>query len=133
VVLLDSNVCIKILNGDVKIGSRLTRLPPEEIALCSIVKAELVFGALKSKLGTRNTSRYERFMRPYTTFAFDDSCVRKYAEIRLHLENLKPAQGIGPNDLLIASIALTHDLTPVTHNIHEFSRIPDLKLEDWEV
>ena len=37
-----------------------------------------------------------------------------------------------PNDLLIAAIALTHNLTLVTHNISEFSRVPGLTIEDWE-
>jgi tRNA(fMet)-specific endonuclease VapC len=132
VLLLDTNACIKFLNGDAKVVDRLLALAEHEIALCSVVKAELVFGAMKSKLGPRNMARYERFMRPYTSFTFDDACVRKYAETRLHLENLKPAQKIGSSDLMIASIALTHDLTLVTHNIGEFSRIPNLKLEDWE-
>ena len=40
---------------------------------------------------------------------------------------------IGPNDLLIASIALASDLTLVTHNTNEFSRVSDLKLEDWQI
>jgi tRNA(fMet)-specific endonuclease VapC len=39
---------------------------------------------------------------------------------------------IGPHDLQIASIALQHGLTLVTHNTREFSRIPGLKLDDWE-
>ena len=39
---------------------------------------------------------------------------------------------IGPNDLLIASIALASALTIVTHNTSEFSRVPGLKLEDWQ-
>lgn len=39
---------------------------------------------------------------------------------------------IGPNDLMIASIARAHSLTLVTHNTSEFSRVPGLKLEDWQ-
>jgi tRNA(fMet)-specific endonuclease VapC len=39
---------------------------------------------------------------------------------------------IGPNDLLIASIALANGLTVVTHNTSEFSRVPGLPLEDWQ-
>jgi tRNA(fMet)-specific endonuclease VapC len=39
---------------------------------------------------------------------------------------------ISANDLQIAAIALAHDLTLVTHNIREFGRIADLRLEDWE-
>ena len=44
------------------------------------------------------------------------------------------AQGnpIGPNDLMIASIARSRGLTVVTHNTGEFSRVPGLTLEDWQ-
>jgi tRNA(fMet)-specific endonuclease VapC len=38
---------------------------------------------------------------------------------------------IGPNDLLIAAHALAMDLTLVTANTREFSRVPGLKLENW--
>jgi tRNA(fMet)-specific endonuclease VapC len=45
----------------------------------------------------------------------------------------RAGQLIGPYDLMIAAIALTHSLTLVTHNTKEFSRVPGLKLEDWEI
>lgn len=40
---------------------------------------------------------------------------------------------IGPYDLLIAAIALANNLTLVTHNTNEFSRVPGLVIEDWEI
>jgi tRNA(fMet)-specific endonuclease VapC len=40
---------------------------------------------------------------------------------------------IGGNDALIAAIAVTHGLTVITHNTREFSRVPGLKIEDWEL
>ena len=40
---------------------------------------------------------------------------------------------IGPNDLLIAAIAVAHGATLVTHNVPEFSRVEGLTYEDWEV
>ena len=40
-------------------------------------------------------------------------------------------QMIGGNDLMIAAIALAHDLTLATHNGGEFRRVPDLRVEDW--
>jgi len=39
---------------------------------------------------------------------------------------------IGPNDLMIAAIALANGLTVVTHNIGEFGRVPGLNVEDWQ-
>ena len=38
---------------------------------------------------------------------------------------------MGPNDLMIAAIALAHDLVLVTHNTREFSRVEGLRIEDW--
>ncbi|MDV7401945.1 type II toxin-antitoxin system VapC family toxin, partial [Arthrospira platensis SPKY1] len=62
---------------------------------------------------------------------FDDKCTETYARTRaaLELEGLI----IGANDLLIASIAVANDLILVTSNTREFSRIPGLRLENWEL
>jgi hypothetical protein len=38
---------------------------------------------------------------------------------------------IGPIDLLIAAHALSLDLTLVTANLSEFSRVPNLAVENW--
>ena len=38
---------------------------------------------------------------------------------------------IGPYDLLIAGIAMANNLTVVTRNVREFSRVPHLKVENW--
>jgi tRNA(fMet)-specific endonuclease VapC len=66
---------------------------------------------------------------PFRSLPFDDASAEVYGRIRAQLG----AQGnlIGPNDLLIASIALANNLTLVTHNTREFSRIPELRIEDW--
>jgi predicted nucleic acid-binding protein len=40
---------------------------------------------------------------------------------------------IGPNDLLIASIALANEATLVTHNTDEFQRVDGLHIEDWQI
>jgi len=42
-------------------------------------------------------------------------------------------QPIGPNDLLIAAIALANGVTLVTHNTDGFSRVTGLLIEDWEL
>ena len=51
-------------------------------------------------------------------------------EVRATLE--QAGTPVGPNDLLIAAIALANGLTLVTHNTAEFSLVPGLALEDWE-
>jgi len=61
---------------------------------------------------------------------FEDAAAEKYAKARAHLAAL--GTPIGPNDLLIATIALAHGLIVVTHNTAEFGRVPGLSIEDWE-
>jgi tRNA(fMet)-specific endonuclease VapC len=55
--------------------------------------------------------------------------VEPYAELRASLRKL--GQPIGPNDLWIAAHALSEDLTVVTGNTREFSRVPGLRVENW--
>jgi tRNA(fMet)-specific endonuclease VapC len=73
----------------------------------------------------------DAFLRPFQKLPFDSTCVPQYARIRDHLE--RKGNLIGGNDLMIAAIALTHDLTVVTSNCQEFSRVPGLRVEDWTV
>ncbi len=44
----------------------------------------------------------------------------------------KQGTPIGPNDLMIASIAIANGVVLVTHNVREFSRVSGLVIEDWE-
>jgi tRNA(fMet)-specific endonuclease VapC len=75
-------------------------------------------------------ARIERTLAPFRSLPFDDAAARRYAEIRDALESR--GEVIGPNDLLIAAIALTHGLILVTNN-REFNRVPGLNSEDWTV
>jgi len=61
---------------------------------------------------------------------FDDSAAEEYGKLRAHLATV--GTPIGPNDLMIAAIALAHRLIVVTHNTVEFSRVPGLLVEDWQ-
>jgi tRNA(fMet)-specific endonuclease VapC len=129
--LLDTNVCIRYLNGrSKKVRKRLRSLRPEEIAVCAVVKAELFAGATRSQNPTRTMARLRAFLAPYVSLPFDDRAAEVYGEIRAQLETA--GTPIGPHDLEIAAIALANDLILVTHNTREFGRVPDLRIEDWE-
>jgi tRNA(fMet)-specific endonuclease VapC len=129
--LLDTNVCIRYLNGDSEsIKHHMESTHPQNIAVCSVVKAELFYGVAKSKYPTRNLARLQRFLNPFASLPFDDSAAEVYGRIRAKLEGSGTL--IGPNDLLIAAIAVANEMTLVTHNTREFGRVEDLSLEDWE-
>lgn len=129
--LLDTNVCIGILTGrSPKAIEKLRQLAPTEVRICSVVRAELQFGARNSSRVEANLSLLETFLFPFTSVAFDDGAADYYGRIRADLN--RAGKLIGPNDLLIAAMALANDLVLVTHNVKEFGRVPGLRWEDWE-
>lgn len=132
IYLLDSNVCIHLLNQRLpKVIDHFRQHDPASIALCSVVKAELLYGAQRSQRREANLQTLRTFFAPLTSLPFDDSAAEHYGQIRADL--FAQGQPIGPNDFLIAAIARAHDATLITHNTTEFSRVPGLRLEDWEI
>ena len=129
--LLDTNVCIRYLNGQsIAIRDKIRSLNPDDIVLCSVVKSELYFGACKSNRPEKTLSKLEPFLAFFKSLPFDDLAARVYGKVRSELE--KDGTPIGPYDLQIASIALANNLILVTHNVREFSRVSGLVIEDWE-
>jgi len=127
----DTNICIHLLNrADPHIEQHFRARSPADIAVCSVVKAELRFGAHRSTRIDANLQRLKLFFSPLQSLPFDDECAEHYALIRVDLS----AQGklIGPNDLMIAAIARAHEATLVTRNAGEFGHVAGLRLEDWQ-
>lgn len=129
--LLDTNVCIQFLNKKSQVLiEKLSGIDPEEIFLCSIVKAELLYGAFKSNNPLKVLKIQEEFFCRFKSFDFDEKSANVYGKSRSSLE--KKGMIIGPYDQLIASIAIANKVTLVTHNTREFSRVEGLVYEDWE-
>jgi tRNA(fMet)-specific endonuclease VapC len=100
------------------------------VFVCSIVKAEMYAGAERSNDPAKSRQRQDTFLSQFVSLPFDDRCADVYGRIRADLT--RRGQIIGANDMCIASVALAHGLTIVTHNLAEFTRIPNLGVEDWE-
>jgi len=129
--LLDTNTCIRYLNGrSLNIKARFARTSDSDIAVCSVVKGELYFGAARSRDPTATRRHQDIFLSRFVSLAFDDVAAGIYGAIRAAL--VVKGQLIGPNDLLIAAIALANHLKLATNNTAEFSRVPGLSIEDWE-
>jgi tRNA(fMet)-specific endonuclease VapC len=129
--LLDTNACIRILNGtSVPLIEHLRAVPRSLVRLSSVVKAELLYGARKSSRMAENLRLLERFFDTIASVPFDDSCAAEYGLLRDELD--RAGTPIGPNDLLIAATARAHRAILVTHNVREFSRVAELRIEDWE-
>ncbi|MDX2077806.1 MAG: type II toxin-antitoxin system VapC family toxin [bacterium] len=130
--LLDTNTCIRYINGRApQIRIHLLNTSQDDIAVCSIVKAEMTYGALKSQYPETSLAKQHHFLAQFRSLPFDDDTVFHYGKIRANLE--KRGIPIGHADIQIASIALRYGLILVTHNTREFSRVEGLVLADWEI
>lgn len=131
ILLPDTNAWIRLLNpGKNRVKDRFLSADTSKIRICSVVKAELYFGAMKSSRSIENLELLDALFADLISLPFDDDAAKAYGEIRSTLARL--GTPIGPNDLLIASIALVHAAELVTHNTREFSRVPGLRIDDWE-
>jgi tRNA(fMet)-specific endonuclease VapC len=130
--LLDTNSCVDHLRRGPasNIAAKLAAAVPGSVVLCSVVVAELLYGAHRSVRKAQTLSEVQAFCCNFQSLAFDGSAADQCGWLRTHL--VAVGSPIGPNDLLIGSIALANGLTLVTHNTKEFSRVPSLKLEDWQ-
>jgi tRNA(fMet)-specific endonuclease VapC len=127
-LLLDTNVCIAFLNGrDRGVRDKLLALDPEAVQLCSVVRAELLFGARNGTRVDHNLKRLQEFFAAFASLPFDDAAAEHYGIVRAQLGRAP----IGPNDLMIAAIALANDQTLITRNQAEFHRVPGLRVVSW--
>ena len=128
--LLDTSICIAFLGGaDKHVRRELLGSPPDSVALCSVVKAELLYGARHSGRVEQNLALLGRFFAPMTSLPFDDEAAERYGILRAHLR--RAGRPVGSNDMMIAAIALVHDAVLVTRDEREFAAIAGLRIVSW--
>ena len=126
---LDTNTCVYAIKRMPQVLRRLQERSPDDFAVSAITVAELRFGAAKSSRPTETRRSVDAFLKPFEVLPFGNDAASEYAPLRLALE--REGRPIGERDLLIAATAKSLGLIVVTHNVREFSRVPDLKVEDW--
>lgn len=128
-ILLDTNICIHIINARPKsVLERFRQYRMGEIGICSVVAAELAYGVAKSG-SSRNREALELFLAPLLILPFDEQAVWTYGDLRAELE--RQGTPIGSLDTMIAAHALSQQAVLVTNNTREFTRVPGLLLENW--
>jgi tRNA(fMet)-specific endonuclease VapC len=129
--LLDTNAWIAYSNpGPSAVVDRIRQRAANELCLCSVVRAELHYGAYKSPRSAQNLALLRAVVVMFPTCAFDDQAADHYGQIRAHLEAI--GRPIGPNDTMIAAVARANNFIVVAHDTKEFSLVPALAIEDWE-
>ena len=128
--MLDTNICIFVLkHRSEKLRRKFKAI--KSLCISSITYGELCFG-IENGDPNRRESRYrqlESFTQRLLIDPFDEEAARQYGMIRATLK--RDGSIIGNNDLFIAAHARSIEAVLVTNNTKEFSRVPDLTIEDW--
>lgn len=127
--LLDTNIISDLVrNPQGEVAKRIASAGEETICTSVVVAAELRYGAAKSG-SSKLVDRVDLLLSAIEVLALEPPADRQYAQLRDHLA--RQGTPIGPNDLLIAAHALAEELIVVTANLAEFSRVPNLAVENW--
>ncbi len=128
--LLDTNICIHIIRRKPQaLVDRLRGISIRDIGVSAITVAELQFGVHKSRQPAQNQEALAQFLLPLMIMDFNYEAALEYGQIRAFLESAGTL--IGALDLLIAAQARSVGAVLITNNTREFSRVPELVVEDW--
>jgi tRNA(fMet)-specific endonuclease VapC len=128
--MLDTNICIYAIKR--KFESILEKIEENRFAglsISSITLAELEHGIVNSMYPEKNAIALLEFLSIIDVMPFDELAAKEYGIIKTDLKKRNCI--IGPLDTLIAAHTRSLSLTLVTNNTREFSRIHNLKLENW--
>lgn len=130
--LLDTNTLIYLINRRPRhsaVLERFSREQSEDLCVSAITLAELRYGIAKSRRAESNRRAFLHAIEALHAVPFDARAAERYGVVRAELE--ASGKPIGPLDMLIAAHALSLDLTLVTSNEREFSRVGRLRVENW--
>ena len=130
-LILDSNIISYYFRGDPQVVPRLQALRPADVGVPAIVEYELRYGLLRlaPEAAAPRLEALARLLQPLQLLPFDSECACHAARIRVALE--AAGTPIGAHDTLIAATALRYQVTLVTRNVREFSRVPGLQWQNW--
>ena len=128
--MLDTNICIYVIKHKPEtVFQKLQEVEPEDVCVSSVTYAELVHGVEKSAAVEKNRLALSMLLANIEILDFDVYAADCYGKIRANLE--KKGTPIGPLDMMIAGHAQSRGYTVVTNNVKEFSRVSNLKIENW--
>jgi len=128
--MLDTNICIYVLkNHSDKLRFKFKAI--KNICISSVTYAELCYGIENGDSSKRDArwKELDNFTQRLHIDPLDEDAARHYGFIRALLK--KQGTPIGNNDLLLASHARSLNAVLVTNNVKEFTRVPDLTIENW--
>ncbi len=128
--MLDTDICIYIARrSNPKVMARFAKCGLGDLGISVVGYGELRIGAEKSDRRAAGLSALDTFVQIVPVLPIHPEVAEQYAKTRADLE--RRGKIIGANDLWIAAHCLQLGLTLITNNVREFSRIPNLPIENW--
>src|SRR5262245_49991769 len=128
--MLDTNICIFLLNRSrPELTRRIVSHRASDFVLSAITLAELHFGVEKSEHRVKSLKRLGQLLAEINAAPFDEGAARAYGTMRADLS--RKGRSLGPLDTLIAAHAVALGVTLVSHNLKEFQRVRELRVESW--
>ena len=129
--MLDTNAIIMAIRHPVwPICDRIRQHLGNDLCISAVTYGELEYGIQKSMSPQRNRLAITQILLGIRIMDFDASAVAHFGDIFASLE--KAGMRIGDRDMMIAGHARSLGCTLVTDNLREFTRVPDLQVEDWK-
>ena len=126
--LPDTDTCSAHIRRPAKLAHRFIQ-HIGQIAISTMTLGELYAGAYKHSQTNRLLALIADLKQEVELIDFDSECAEKFGQVRGAL--LRQGISVPTTDLMIASAALVHNLTLVTHNTADYQNIPGLRLDDW--
>lgn len=126
--LLDTDTCSAHMRRPGRLSHRFIQ-HTSQLAIPTVVLAELYAGAFHHPQPDRLLGLIADLLRDLQLLDFDAACAERFGRVRGRL--LQAGHPVASMDLMIAAVALRHDLTLVTHNTTDYQAIAGLRLEDW--
>ena len=126
--LLDSNICIFLLQGKYKLPEKIEQIGRENCFVSEITVAELKFGAENSPKPEKLRPLVQEIIQQFPVIPISN-VLDIYAGEKARLR--KMGREVDDFDLLIGATAVTYSLVMVTQNTAHFIRLQNIEIEDW--
>lgn len=130
--LLDTDAFSDLVRGEEHVMMRFSLIPTSFVRISSVTVKEIEYGRQRHpNQVARRSNRINVLLREIEALPFDIQDA--YATGRIRAALARVGTPIGPYDVMIAGTALARGLIVVTANTREFSRVPDLQVENWRL
>ncbi len=126
--LLDTNICAAHFRRPAGLAHRFIQYGGG-LFVPTVVLGELYTGAYHVSNPAPLLQKIADLLDDVQVLSFDHACAEQFGKVRGSL--LQQGISVPTADLMIAAVALVHNLTLVTNNTADSQRIPGLRLDDW--